>query len=204
MQRGLSHVPLLLIFFMGCLHLVIPGPASGVEPFLIKFATLAPEGSTWMNHMRDLDKTLKAKSQGRLGFRVYPGGVAGDELDVLRKIRIGQIHAAAFSGVGFGQILPMVRVLDLPFLFRSDQEVDLVAPVRTIYDNYGFKTEILSCGRFPRAFAQFAVAGTDICTMRFEFIRLLYEHPYTDKRMQGFMSDWTGAFGEVTWPTGTE
>ncbi|MBU2499058.1 MAG: TRAP transporter substrate-binding protein DctP [Proteobacteria bacterium] len=126
MQRGLSHVPLLLIFFMGCLHLVIPGPASTVEPFLIKFATLAPEGSTWMNHMRDLDKTLKAKSQGQLGFRVYPGGVAGDELDVLRKIRIGQIHAAAFSGVGFGQILPMVRVLDLPFLFRSDQEVDLV------------------------------------------------------------------------------
>ena len=85
-----------------------------------------------------------------------------------------------------------------------DQEVDLVAPVRTIYDNYGFKTEILSCGRFPRAFGQFAVAGTDICTMRFEFIRMLYEHPYSDKRMQGFMADWTGAFGEATWPTGTE
>lgn len=96
----------------------------GADRFLIKFATVAPEGSTWMNHMRDLDKKIRTNSQGRIGFRIYAGGVAGDELDVLRKIRIGQIHCAAFSGVGFGQILPMVRILDLPFLFRNDEEID--------------------------------------------------------------------------------
>jgi TRAP-type C4-dicarboxylate transport system substrate-binding protein len=79
-----------------------------------------------MNHMRELDKALRAKNKGQIGFRIYAGGVAGDELDVLRKIRIGQIHSAAFSGVGFGQILPMVRVLDLPFMFRSYKEIDLV------------------------------------------------------------------------------
>ena len=94
--------------------------------YLIKFATVAPEGSTWIKHMRALDKELREKSGGRLGFRIYAGGVAGDELNVLKKIRIGQIHSAAFSGVGFGQILPMVRVLDLPFLFRNDKEIDLV------------------------------------------------------------------------------
>ncbi len=94
--------------------------------YLIKFATVAPEGSTWIKHMRALDKELRTKSNGRLGFRIYAGGVAGDELNVLKKIRIGQIHSAAFSGVGFGQILPMVRVLDLPFLFRDDTEIDLV------------------------------------------------------------------------------
>ena len=79
-----------------------------------------------MNAMKELDKTIREKSKGRLGFRIYAGGVAGDELDTLRKIRIGQIQSAAFSGVGFGQILPVVRVLDLPFLFRSDEEVDRV------------------------------------------------------------------------------
>ena len=94
--------------------------------YLIKFATVAPEGSTWMKHMRNLDKNLKTKSGGRLGFAFYAGGIAGDEVDVLKKLRIGQIHCAAFSGVGFGQILPVVRVLDLPFLFRSDEEIDLV------------------------------------------------------------------------------
>ncbi|MBW2609053.1 MAG: TRAP transporter substrate-binding protein DctP [Deltaproteobacteria bacterium] len=93
---------------------------------MIKFATVAPEGSTWIKHMRSLDKRLREKSDGKIGFRLYAGGVAGDEIDVLRKIRIGQIHCAAFSGVGIAQILPMVRILDLPFLFRNKKETDLV------------------------------------------------------------------------------
>jgi len=96
------------------------------EPLTIKFATVAPEGSTWMNTMKELEKTIREKTQGQIAFRVYAGGVAGDELDALRKIRIGQLHSAAFSGVGFGQILPAVRVLDLPFLFRNDKEIDVV------------------------------------------------------------------------------
>lgn len=116
----------LLYLFAAALLLFLPTMLWGEEPVVIKFATVAPEGSTWINHMKQLDKSVREKSNGRLSFRIYSGGVAGDELDVLRKIRIGQIHAAAFSGVGFGQILPMVRVLDLPFLFRNDDEVDLV------------------------------------------------------------------------------
>jgi TRAP-type C4-dicarboxylate transport system substrate-binding protein len=100
--------------------------ASARPEYIIKFATVAPEGSTWMKHMREFDKDLREKSDGDLGFGFYAGGVAGDEVDVLKKIRIGQIHSAAFSGVGFGHILPMVRVLDLPFLFRNDEEADRV------------------------------------------------------------------------------
>ncbi|MFH1243805.1 MAG: TRAP transporter substrate-binding protein DctP [Pseudomonadota bacterium] len=103
-----------------------PVTANASPEYLIKFATVAPEGSTWMKHMRALDKEVMEKSGGRLGFRIYAGGIVGDELDVLKKIRIGQIHCAAFTGVGFGHILPMVRVMDLPFLFRNDEEVDLV------------------------------------------------------------------------------
>jgi TRAP-type C4-dicarboxylate transport system substrate-binding protein len=79
-----------------------------------------------MNTMKELDKVIREKTQGQIAFRVYAGGVAGDELDALRKIRIGQLQSAAFSGVGFGQILPAVRVLDLPFLFMNYKEIDLV------------------------------------------------------------------------------
>ena len=92
--------------------------------YTIKFATLAPEGSTWMNVMRDLDKEIREKSNNRLKFKIYPGGVSGDEKDVIRKIRIGQLHAGGFSGVGTGQILPEARVLDLPFLFNTREEID--------------------------------------------------------------------------------
>ena len=108
------------------LLLGLPAISLGAEPLIIKFATVAPEGSTWMNTMKELEKTIRARTQGQIAFRVYAGGVAGDELDALRKIRIGQLHSAAFSGVGFGQILPALRVLDLPFLFRSDKEIDRV------------------------------------------------------------------------------
>lgn len=92
----------------------------------IKFATLAPEGSTWMNIMRQLDDELYERTGGKLGFRIYAGGVSGDEKDVLRKIRVGQLHAGGFTGVGMGEILPEVRVLDLPFLFFNYDEVDHV------------------------------------------------------------------------------
>jgi transaldolase len=94
----------------------------------------------------------------------------------------------------------IVALFNGPLDTVLDQPVELVAPVRKIYNNYGFKTKILSCGRLPRAFGEFAVAGTDICTMKMEFLKLLYEHPYTDKRMNGFFSDWEGAFGSDTWP----
>jgi len=108
------------------LLILLAAPFAAAQPMTIKFATVAPEGSLWMNTMKELDKTIREKTQGKIVFRVYAGGVAGDELDALRKIRIGQLQSAAFSGVGFGQILPAVRVLDLPFLFRNDEEIDRV------------------------------------------------------------------------------
>lgn len=108
------------------LLILLAAPFAAAQPMAVKFATVAPEGSLWMNTMKELDKTIRDKTQGKIVFRVYAGGVAGDELDALRKIRIGQLQSAAFSGVGFGQILPAVRVLDLPFLFRNDEEIDRV------------------------------------------------------------------------------
>jgi len=96
---------------------------AGGKKHIIKFATLAPEGSSWMKSMRALASDIKDKSKGRAIFKFYPGGVSGDEKDVLRKMRIGQLHSAGFTGVGLGDILPEVRALDIPFLFESDEEV---------------------------------------------------------------------------------
>jgi len=125
------------IFFVSLLaapFIVFPSSGYAGEKFLIKFATVAPDGTVWMNFMSDLDKSIRKKSNGELGFKFYPGGILGDELDVLRKIWTKQVHSAAFSGEGISQILPMVRVLDLPFLFRNDQETDRVQEV--LYDYF--------------------------------------------------------------------
>lgn len=96
------------------------------QQYVIKFATLAPEGSTWIKAMRDLDAVVRTESGGRLGFRLYPGGVAGDEKDVIRKIRLGQYGAGGFTGVGVGEVAKMVRILDAPLFFHSYDEVEFI------------------------------------------------------------------------------
>lgn len=93
----------------------------------IKVAILAPEGSTWAKVMHEWNDELKQRTEGRLSLKLYPGGVLGDELDVIRKIRIGQCHAGGFTGVGLGAINAEVRVLELPFLFENYTEVDAVS-----------------------------------------------------------------------------
>ena len=94
------------------------------QEFTIKFATLAPEGSTRINVMREYDQAIRKESGGRLGFKIYPGGVAGDEKDVIRKIRLNQFQSAGITGVGIGEIAKSARILDAPFLFRDHAEVD--------------------------------------------------------------------------------
>ena len=91
---------------------------------VVKFATLAPEGTAWMKTMRQFSEELAAKTGGRVKFKIYAGGVSGDEKDVARKIRLGQLQAAGFTGVGLGEIAPEIRVLDTPFLFKSPAETD--------------------------------------------------------------------------------
>ncbi|MFQ5512666.1 MAG: TRAP transporter substrate-binding protein DctP [Candidatus Krumholzibacteriia bacterium] len=109
--------------------------AAGAAPVLarkpnpklqIKFATLAPEGSTWMKIMHEYDGGLREATENRMGFKFYPGGVQGDEKDVLRKMRNGQIHAGGFTGMGLGAIASEFRALEVPFMFRNFDEVDYV------------------------------------------------------------------------------
>src|SRR5712691_11745400 len=75
---------------------------------VIKFASLAPSGSTWMKVMEEYNKELEHKTGGQVRFKFYPGGVQGDEKDVVRKIRLGQLQAAGITGLGLGEIAPAV------------------------------------------------------------------------------------------------
>lgn len=92
----------------------------------IKMATIAPSGSSWDNFVVKMNDELKKRSGGRLSFKVYPGGTQGDERDVIRKMRTGQIHAGGFTGNGLGEILPQIRVIELPVLYQTAAEVDHV------------------------------------------------------------------------------
>jgi len=100
------------------------GHTALAQQYVIKFASIATEGSTWMNVMREYDATIRKESGGRVGFKIYAGGVQGEDKDVMRKIRLGQLHSAGITGVGVGEISSKLRILDAPFLFRNYAEVD--------------------------------------------------------------------------------
>lgn len=106
---------------------LLPFSASAASPqHELKFATLAPSGSTWMNILEEWGEEVKTRSEGRLVFKFYPGGVQGDEPDVLKKMRFNQLQGGAFTGYGIGRMYSPARVLELPFLFRDVEEVDFV------------------------------------------------------------------------------
>ncbi len=93
---------------------------------IIKVSLITPEGSTWTNELYKMAREVQIKTNGEVEFKIYAGGVSGDELDVLRKMRISRIHAAGFSGVGLGIIEPKIRILEAPLLFSNYREIDLV------------------------------------------------------------------------------
>jgi len=126
------------------LFLRLPSAIAATEPYVLKFATLAPQGSTWMNVITDWANQVEKDSGGRLRFKLYGGGVSGDEPDVLRKIRFGQLQGAAFTGHGIGYIYSPARVLEIPFLFRNYDEVDyvraqLMPQIRAGFHDNGFE-----------------------------------------------------------------
>ena len=94
------------------------------QEFTIKFATLATEGTTWLNVMHEYDQAVRKESGGRLGFKIYAGGVQGEDKDMMRKVRLGQLQSVGVTGVGIGEISSRLRILDAPFLFQNYDEVD--------------------------------------------------------------------------------
>jgi len=103
------------------------GTASG--GVLIKLATLAPEGSAWHLALQEMAQEWQRVSKNEVRVRIYPGGVVGDERDMLRKMRIGQIQAAALTILGLSDIDKIVGALEMPLFYESQAELDTVRHV---------------------------------------------------------------------------
>ena len=93
---------------------------------VIKIATISPDGTFWMQEMRAGAKEIKKKTQGRVVIKFYPGGVMGNDGNVLRKIRIGQLQGGAVTAGSLAGIYPDIDVYGLPYLFSSYEQVDFV------------------------------------------------------------------------------
>lgn len=115
-----SIIPIALVFSL-------TSQAAGDAPkVLIKMASIAPKGSNIANAFEEMAKQVKERTNNEVAFKIYWGGVQGDEKDVLRKIKLGQLHGGGFMGPGLGFIVPEVRVTEVPYMFRNYDEVAYV------------------------------------------------------------------------------
>ena len=102
------------------------GSRSRGAKYRIKIATLAPEGSAWMRTFNTMQDEILEATDGQVGLKAYPGGVLGEEKDVLFKVKVGQVDGGAFMGHGVGEICPDANAMMQPMQFRTYEEVDAV------------------------------------------------------------------------------
>jgi len=110
----------------------------------VKFGTLAPQGSPWHAIAQDMAKDWKTASNGKIDVRIYPGGIAGDDPDLVRKMRIGQLQMAGLTGVGLSQIVPEIAALQMPMLLTNTAELNYVrdrvsSEIESMLEARGFK-----------------------------------------------------------------
>ncbi|MBU1195446.1 MAG: TRAP transporter substrate-binding protein DctP [Proteobacteria bacterium] len=129
------------------------------QAFTLKIATLSPEGSMWMEKMREGADQVTKQTHNRVVFKFYPGGVMGNDSAVLRKIRIGQLHGGAVVGGSLSQFFPANQLYAQPMKFKSLEEIDYVRKHMDSFiinglDNAGFVTFGLIGGGFAYIMSQ--------------------------------------------------
>ena len=105
--------------------LLLAGTASA-QTVTLRVATQAPEGTVWMDAMNDIKREVEKRSKGRVKLQLFPNGSQGDEKAVIDRMGLGLLHGGLFTGIGLGEVLPAVRILELPFVYRNKEELDAV------------------------------------------------------------------------------
>ncbi|HIJ78763.1 MAG: TRAP transporter substrate-binding protein DctP [Desulfobulbaceae bacterium] len=124
----MSRILKLICAILLIMAFVLPASAWSKRPkYLFKIATLAPEGSVWVKHFENFTREIAEKSNGEIGFKIYMGGVMGDDRAMYRKMRIGQLQGGGFTMTGISEVVPDFRVMGIPFLMKTYDEVDRVS-----------------------------------------------------------------------------
>ena len=114
---------------IAALALAVPAAvriASAEETQYIRIATLAPRDSDMAKSFMKIDKGLRDATKNGWGVKLYPSGVAGDEIDVIRKMKVGQMDASIITSTGLSQIVREVNVLNAPGVVTNYKQLEAV------------------------------------------------------------------------------
>ena len=109
-------------------------PLSNVAALTLKIGSLGPVDTPWDDALRKLAVKWNEISGGSVKLKIYPGGIAGDEADMIRKVRIGQLDGVALSGTGLNRITSDILTLILPMFFHSNDELEYV--MENMFDDF--------------------------------------------------------------------
>ena len=91
--------------------------AARADAVLIKMATLVPQGSEWTQILQKMVEEWRTLSNGQVTVRIYPGGVAGDDTDVVRKMRLGTLNAGLLTSTGLEDLDRGILALQIPLAY---------------------------------------------------------------------------------------
>ncbi len=111
------------------LALLLAGALPASAQVVVKMATLVPDGSKYNLVLKEMLEKWKTATQGRVTARLYSGSVAGDDQDVVRKMRLGSLNAGLLTSSGVSAVDPSVMALQIPMLYSSYEEFDHVLSV---------------------------------------------------------------------------
>lgn len=142
MDRYFPLVALLAVVLSG-----LPGATTKTraeEATMLRIASLAPSGSSWMKVLNAWNKTIQDKTDGRLKLRFYPGGSQGDERDFVRKIRVGQLDGGVVTIVGLAMLVRSMVILGVPGFLETYEKLDRVRTkladrFEKMFEDEGFK-----------------------------------------------------------------
>jgi len=100
--------------------------ASGVQAAVFKIGSVAPNRSIWDLALADLALEWKNITHGAVQLKIYPGGIVGNESDMLTKMRLGTLGGGVFTNQGLNLIDRESVVFNTPFLMSTDQEFNYV------------------------------------------------------------------------------
>jgi TRAP-type C4-dicarboxylate transport system substrate-binding protein len=142
------------------------GLVSNAGAQTVKLATIAPEGSSWMNDMRAGAAEILERTEGRVKFKFYGGGVMGNDRTVLKKMRIGQLHGGAFTSNALIDLQKDTQLYAMPMMFNNIGEVQFVrermdGKLRKLLEDAGYVNFGFAGGGFAHIMSIRPIANLD-------------------------------------------
>jgi transaldolase len=161
---------------------IVDGPVS-LETIALEAQAIVKEGRELAKIHKNVVIKVPIIKEGLKAVKI----LAAEGYKTNVTVTFSAVQALLAAKVGATYISPFIGRLDAV----GHDGMELVRQIRTIYDNYDFKTQIITAAaRHPLHVLQAALAGSDVMTMSFDIMQQLYQHPLTDVVLDSFLKDW--------------